>query len=123
MQDAKRKESAHGIIDDLTVGAVELSDSSEREGERNVLEKVGVSACIEVEVTFFLRIIAKVFLVLDAVVDHPVGEEDQVGGEWEGPGASDCCQNVSEGPGTRVEVRQILVTYVASWAQGPQLQG
>ena len=69
MQDAKRKESAHGIIDDLTVGAVELSDSSEREGERNVLEKVGVSACIEVEVTFFLRIIAKVFLVLDAVVD------------------------------------------------------
>ena len=35
--------------------------------------------------------VAEVFFVFDAVVYDAVGEDEEVGGEWEGPGASDGC--------------------------------
>lgn len=37
-----------------------------------------------------LDVVAEVLFVLNAVVDDPVGEEEKVGGEREGPGAGDC---------------------------------
>lgn len=40
-------------------------------------------------------VVAEVLFVFDALVDDAVGEEEEVGGEGEGPGAGDCC--VGEG--------------------------
>lgn len=45
-------------------------------------------------------VLAEEFLVLEAPVDDPIGEEDEVGGEGEGPCSCDGCggESVSGGP-------------------------
>lgn len=98
MQDSKHQQRTHGIVENHTIGAVQFCNGGEREAEGHVFEEVAMRAGVDVEVGVSLSLVAEILFFLDAVVDHAIGKEDQVGGEWQRPGSSDCCYIVSEGP-------------------------
>lgn len=41
--------------------------------------------------------VPEIFLIAEAVVDDAVGEEEEVGCEWEGPGAGYCYKEARRG--------------------------
>ena len=123
MQDPEHEERTHGIVDDPAIGTIELGDSGECEAKRHVFEEVGVCSGVEMEVAVSLGVIAEILVFLDAIVDHAIGEVDEVGGERESPGASDCCNNVNEELFRDLGRNGDWGTDAASLGQGPPLQG
>lgn len=91
MTDAQGEQGSHGVVQDGAVGAVELSDSSQGEGKRHILEEILVAAIFEeqwVDVGVIdgfgilsLQFVAHELLVLDALIHDTITEEEQVGGE------------------------------------------
>lgn len=97
VQDPKDEQCSHSIVQDLPIRTVELGDGCEGESQGHVLDEVGMRARFEKERVWvavgscaLFESVAHVFLLLDATVDDAVREIDEVGGEWEGPGASNC---------------------------------
>ena len=102
MSDAQREQRRHGITQHRPVGAIELRDGGKNERERHVLKEVQMAAALEEQrirvvggaggVVLVVRVVemaADPLLVFDALVDDAVAEEEEVGGEGEGPGAGD----------------------------------
>lgn len=102
MSDAQREQRRHGITQHRPVGAIELSDGGENEREGHVLEEIQMAATLEeqrirvvgvaggvVLVVRVVEVVADPLLVLDALVDDAVAEEEEVDGEGDGPGARD----------------------------------
>lgn len=94
VHDSEGEERAHGVVQDRTVGAVELGNGGKTEAEGHVFEKVGLRAGLDKELVIPFG--AEILFFLDAVKAYAIGEVDQVCGEWESPSASDCCDSVSE---------------------------
>lgn len=91
MQDAKHKESTHGVIKDWAIATIELSDRGQAKGEWHVFTEVAVGADVDRKrVASTCCVLAQILVILDTVVAASVREEDQIGGEWKGPCASDC---------------------------------
>lgn len=102
MSDAQREQRRHGITQHRPVGAIEFGDGGENEREGHVLEEVQMAAALEeqrirvvgvaggvVLVVRVVEMVADPLLVFDALVDDAVAEEEEVGGEGDGPGAGD----------------------------------
>jgi len=49
MQDPQHEQGSHSIVQNLAIRAVKLCNCCEREGERNALDEVTVSAAVEEE--------------------------------------------------------------------------
>lgn len=89
--DAHDEEGSHGVVQERAVPAVKLGDGGEDEGVWHVLKKVQVAAALEEErvgvlvvagvVLVAVELIADPLLVLDALVDDAVGEDEEVGGK------------------------------------------
>ncbi len=105
MPNAQGKQSSHGVIQYGAVGAIKFGDRSQKEGQRDILEEVHVAATCEEERirvlmvagVGFLRteLVSNPLLILDALVDDAIAEEQEVGGEGQGPGTSDSCDGIS----------------------------
>ncbi|KAL8644639.1 MAG: hypothetical protein Q9210_007149 [Variospora velana] len=87
MSDTYGKKKTHGVVQIGAIAAIELSDSRQDEGVRNVLEEVHVAATVEEEwVRVFevpgiifvrLQLAAYPLLVFDALVDDAIAEKEQ----------------------------------------------
>ena len=100
MDESGHEQSSHCVIQDLTIGAIELRDRRENEGKRNVFKEVLVCAVVKKQwvgvvigggCLVGLVAVANEFVLLETAVHNTVGKVDEVGSEGEGPGASDCC--------------------------------
>lgn len=100
MSDAQGEEGGHGVIENSAIGAVELGDGGQQEGEGYIFEEVHVGANIEVERVWIVRVaglaavvaielVTNPLLILDALVDDTVHEDEEVAGEGQSPGAGD----------------------------------
>ena len=69
VRDPQHQQRSHGPIQHLAVRAIEFRHAGQNEGEGGV----------------------EPLFVFDALVDDAVGEDEEVGGEGEGPGACYCC--------------------------------
>lgn len=101
MTDAQSEQRGQGVVQDGAISTVELSDGSQGEGKRHVLEEILMAAILEeqrVHVGIIgafgvvrLQLVAHELLVLDALVHDTVAEEEQVGREGQSPCAGDGC--------------------------------
>ena len=97
MQDAKHKESTHGVVENWAFATVELRNRGQGEGKWDVFKEITMGADVDLErVASARRILTKVLVILDTVIADSVRKEDQIGGEWKCPSTSNGCQLVSE---------------------------
>lgn len=91
MSDAHSEQRGHGVIQYRTVGAIEFGDGGQNESEWDVLQEIQVATTLEEKRVGVLRVAGAVLLriefvsdpllVLDALVDDAVAEEQEVGCE------------------------------------------
>ncbi|KAL8770201.1 MAG: hypothetical protein Q9209_004043 [Squamulea sp. 1 TL-2023] len=107
VSNAECKQGRHGVTQDGSVSAIELGDSSQDEGERDVFKKVHVATTFKEERIWVLIVagvigllgierVANPLFVLDALINDAIVEQQEIGGEWQGPGASDSCVGISD---------------------------
>ena len=92
----EREEGSQSIIEHLSVRPVELRDRRQDESHRHVLKEVDMAAGVDRErvrgvAGGIFEAVTDVFVILDTLVYDAVGEDEEVGGKGEGPGAGDGC--------------------------------
>ncbi|KAL8788320.1 MAG: hypothetical protein Q9213_001717 [Squamulea squamosa] len=125
VSNAQCKQGGHGVTQDGSVGAIELGDSSQEEGERNVFKEVIVATTCKEErirvlmvagVVLLLGIerVANPLFVLDALINDAIVEQQEIGGEWQGPGASDSCVRISDCDENGLGFEEVILKGLAS---------
>ena len=98
MRDSQRKQRGQGVIENLSVRPVELRNRRQDESQRHALEEVGMAAQVDGErirgiIGGIFKTVTHVFIVLDTLEHNTVGQDQQVRGKGECPGAGNSCFN------------------------------